>query len=364
MYVSDIFEKLVCREIISSRGTPTVEIELHTLIGVFRNSSPVPHRSKIRLAVESDNSVEHALFNINHILSKKIEKLNIEVTNQKELDDYLFMVDGTKNLSRLGVNTVLPISVALCRAGAVASNLSFREHLSKLSGLRMKIPLPIFTMLSKKESFIREKSLFEELFSKTPTDFKNVSICFNRKSFAEALKEGFNFFLDLKKVLYSKYEKQYINVSDEGSFYAPVDDLSDALSILKETAVNHQYHNYFFVVKGDYFPDELKSFNVKFVQTNKKMRIDTLSEESDSKYYMVKFDKTGTITNAIDRVKEARKKGKVVVVGSSQAETEDTFLSDFTVGIGADYLFVGAPCRGERVSKFNQILRIEENFYK
>ncbi|RVD91267.1 phosphopyruvate hydratase [Tubulinosema ratisbonensis] len=364
MFVSDIFEKLICREIISSRGTPTVEIELHTLIGVFRNSSPIPHRSNMKLAIETKNSVENALFNINHIFAKKLCKLNIEITNQKELDEYLVKIDGTKNLVRLGINTIFPISIALCRAGAVASNLSFREHLSYLSKLKMKIPIPIFTMISKKEGFVKEKSLFEDLCSKPPTDFKSVSIGFKRKTFGLALKEGFNFFLDLKKVLYSKYEKQFINVSDEGSFYAPVDDLKEALEILKETAVNHNYKDYFFAVKGDFFPKEVSNFDIKFVQTNKKLEKDTLSEENHSKYFMVKFDKTGTISTAIQKVQQAKINKRIICVGSSQAETEDTFLSDFSVGIGADYLIVGAPCRGERVSKFNQILRIEENFYK
>lgn len=359
MNLSDIFEKLECREIISSRGTPTVEIELHTLIGIFRNSSPIAHRSDKKLAIENTNSVENALFNIRNIISKKLEKLNICIKNQKELDKYLCRIDGTNSLCRLGINTILPISIALSRAGAVASNLSLREYYSQLCDAKMKVPSPIFTMISKKESYVKDRSLFEELFGKTPINFSNVSICFERKSFSAALKEGLKFFLDLKKVLYSKFEKQFINVSDEGSFYAPIDDLRKALEILEETAQNHSYKDYFFTIKSDEYVNELNKYNIKFIHTSRTINRDTLSEEN-SKYFLVKFDKTGTITNAIEKVSLAKKEGKIIVVGSSTAETEDTFLSDFAVGIGADYFYIGAPCRGERVNKFNQMLRIEE----
>lgn len=412
MKISDIYEELLPREILTSRGTPTVEVDLHTIIGVFRSSVPEgASTGKEEAIVILDGSdryngkgVKRAIFNIKSVISPKLQHSNINVFDQILIDKMLNELDGTENKKRLGCNAILPVSMALCRAGAVAKNLSLREHIERLMSKQTKtkinfdLPRPFFNVINGGEH------------ASNKLKFQEVMISFDGNEFSEILERACVFYYALKKKIQEKYENS--NVGDEGGFAPEVETLEEALNLILEVyedvnfeekleiaidcAANSFFKDGKYEIEENKFlsSDELLDFYSELIQkypivsiedpfsegdlsawkkftekNGSKVRIvgDDLTVTNEKKIdsslcnsLLVKLNQIGTVSEAIAAARKARELGMKLMVSHRSAETEDTFVCDFCVGIKAEYFKAGAPCRGERTAKYNQLLRIEE----
>lgn len=410
MKISDMFEKIVARQILDSRGAPTVEVELHSVIGVFRDSCPSgastgSMEAKAILDRErayGGKSVKKAIFNIEKIISPRLGGLQMKVSSQDKIDAFLCELDGTPNKKRLGANAILPVSLAFARAGAVYKNLSLREYVAHIAKTQMSLPRPFFNVIN------------GGMHSGNGLVFQELMITFFYNTYSENLEQAVLFYSKLREIVSERYGAISTGVGDEGGFAPPVQGLEEALDLLVETysrnnfsrmkiaidsAANSFYedgtYNFegrrlrgpefvdFYVGLVEKYPlifsledpfgetdyDSWKGLRSKLqgrvkivgddlTVTNKKT-VEYAAQEGLCDTLLVKVNQVGTVSEAIEAVSLARASGMSLMVSHRSGETEDTFICDFAVGIGAEYIKAGAPCRGERVSKYNQLLRIE-----
>ncbi|KAF7680975.1 Enolase [Astathelohania contejeani] len=421
MKVGELFQTIKTRQILTSRGKPTVEVDLHTTIGVFRSSCPsgASTGSKEAKAIidKNDkeymgNSVRKALFHINNIIVPRITDLkDVDIYNQKLIDAFLDDLDGTPNKSRIGANAILPISMSFCRAGAVALDLSAREFISKLSSSQMGMPFPYFNVIN------------GGAHSGNNLVFQEIMISFHTSDYSKNLEFGCVFYEHLKKVIIQRYGSSSTSVGDEGGFAPKIDTLEQALDLIMEAykvsklekmriaidaAANEFYENgkyklgkddpctldgkemvnyYLSIIEkyplvhsleDPFAEDDFDSWILLMKKIEgSKLRVvgDDLTvtnpelvkmagEKKMCNTLLVKPNQIGTISEALEAIEVARNYGMKIMVSHRSGETEDTFIADFSVGIGSDYAKFGAPCRGERISKYNQLLRINEAIEK
>ena len=392
------------REILDSRGNPTVEADLTTDLGVFRASVPSgASKGKYEaVALEAKKAVK----NIEKIIVPKLK--GKDVTRQKEIDECLIKLDGTKNKSKLGANAVLAVSMAVCRAGAAAKNLPLWKYISQLAENRSPLNLPSPSILLIEGGAHAGNEL----------DFQEFMIVPKGKSFSKNLQAAVEIYQKLKEIIKEKYVDLAINVGDEGGFAQPVRVPEEALSLILEAAKNLGYQNkikiildvaasqFFgkeeyktkfgvFTSEGllRYYSDLIRKYPISgledpfaeddwegwkklkskiknqklkiliigddLVATNPK-RIKLAKENNACNAVIIKLNQIGTISETITATKLAKSFGWKIIVSHRSGETCDDFISDLAVGIGADFIKAGAPARGERVAKYNRLLRIEE----
>lgn len=411
MRICDVFEELVAREILDSRGMPTVEVELHTIIGVFRDSCPSgastgANEAKTLLdkpGEKGEKGVSKAIFNVRTIFAPKIAAMTEKIADQRSIDAALCAIDGTPDKRRLGANAILPISLAFARAGAVSQNLSLREHVAALSGAEMAMPQPLFNVIN------------GGMHSGNGLAFQEVMVTFSCGTFAQNLAQAALFYAKLRETVAKKYGALFTSVGDEGGFAPPVRSVDEALELIMATHDAHGFANMrialdsaansffdgdsyavdgktlspsdfvaFYVALVAKFPlifsledpfaeDDAPSWKALAAQLRGKVKIvgDDLTvtnarllrqaiDNALCDTLLVKINQVGTVSEALAAVAVARSAGMQLIVSHRSGETEDAFLSDFAVGIGAEFVKAGAPCRGERVAKYNQLLRIEE----
>jgi enolase len=401
------------REILDSRGNPTVEVEVSLESG-FRGRASVPSGASTgkHEALELRDKdpkrylgkgVQKAVQNIHRVMAPRL--LGMDVFDQKAIDTAMLQWDGTSNKSRLGANAVLGVSLACARAAANHLGLPLYRHLGGLSATRL--PLPMMNILNGGAHADNNLDLQECMI-----------LPVGAKSFKEGLRMGTEVFHHLKSILKAKGYKT--SVGDEGGFAPDLRSNEEAFSLIVEAirktgyqpgrdvalgidaAATEFYRNKTYFLKAekkqkrtsdemiDYyevlvkkFPivsiedglaeDDWKGWKAMTARLGKKIQLvgddlfvtnpDRLMKgvrEGVGNAILVKLNQIGTLTETLDVIEIAKKAGYGTVISHRSGETEDTTISDLAVGTNAGQIKTGAPSRTDRVAKYNQLLRIEE----
>jgi len=403
-------KSIKAREILDSKGNPTVEVDLITDSGVFQASVPSGVSKGKYEAVElrdggtryGGKGVLNAVSNINEIIAPKL--IGKEVTEQKAIDESMKELDGTENKSKLGANAILAVSMANCRAGAQAEGLSLWRYVAKISGIKNPI-LPTPCLLS----------IEGGLHAGNKLDFQEFMIAPEADSYKARLRKGVEVYHMLSSILKQKYGESATNVGVEGGFAAPLEKTEEALDLIMDAISRADYKNEIKIVldaaASSFYKDDVYQFEGNILRRNQlldfyqkilgKYPIESIEDpfnEEDSEGFkemterfgknvviigddllvtnlerikealkeklcnglLLKLNQIGTVTEAIEAGKYAMKNGWRVMVSHRGGETCDSFLADLAVGIGCGWVKSGAPARGERVAKYNRLLEIEE----
>ena len=418
--------KVWAREILDSRGNPTVEVEV-TLsddsfgrAGVPSGASTGSHEA-VELRDDDSSSknkagkkryggkgVTFAVANVNDIIAKSIKG---KIWNQKTLDARMIELDGTENKGNLGANAILGVSMAFAKAKAISEKKALWKYFKDISKTKeVYIPVPMMNILNGGSH------------AENSTDIQEFMIMpIGASSFKQALQWGSEVFHELKKILKSK--KLNTSVGDEGG-YAPslptneaaieiiLEAISNAgyiagkdISIAIDVAASEIYKDgkYRLDTEGkvltseqmiSFYENWVKKYPIVSIEDglaeddwkawatmNKKLgkkiqivgddlfvtnikRLSRGIEEKSANSILIKLNQIGTISETIDAINMAKKAGYTSVVSHRSGETEDTTIADFVVGLGTGQIKTGSLCRSERVAKYNQLLRIEESLGK
>ncbi|MFA4887384.1 MAG: phosphopyruvate hydratase [Candidatus Nanoarchaeia archaeon] len=395
------------RQVLDSRGNPTIEVELAS--GKFISTALVPSGASIgtyealelRDGMKSYHglSVMNAVHNVNNILAKKL--LGKDVTDQKNLDETMITIDGTENKSRLGANAILGVSLAAARCASLTKGLALHDYL----GRGKTLPVPFANIINGGKH--AEGNLKFQEFMIAPI---------KAKSFSEATLIICEVYHTLKEIIQNKYGKQAVHVGDEGGFAPPLYDAHDAISLITKalnelgyqdkvkialdaaatTFYDRKIQKYTVENKKvlersellDYYLNLLKTYPIialedpfdqddhhSFQELMKKTKIQIIGDdllvttpnrisnaisEKLCNSLLIKPNQAGTLTETYQAASLAVKAGWKTMVSHRSGDTEDTFIADLAVALNTGQIKLGAPCRGERTSKYNQLLRIEE----
>ena len=413
--------RIFAREILDSRGNPTVEVDLTTSKGTFRAAVPSGASTGIYEALElrdkdpqrfMGKGVLKAVENINTVIGPALVAMNADVTKQGDVDATMLAMDGTENKSKLGANAILGVSLAVCKAGAAHKGVPLYRHIADLAGngSDLILPCPAFNVING-GSHAGNKLAMQE-FMIMPT---------GASSFREAMQIGSEVYHTLKGVIKKRYGQDATNVGDEGGFAPNIQDNREGLELLKDAIEKAGYTGRVqiamdtaaseFHKDGKYDLDfknpnsdaskwltgaQLTEMYQSFVAgypivsiedcfdqddweawsevtaktdiqivgddllvTNPK-RIRTAIERKACNALLLKVNQIGSVTESIEACKLSQSNGWGVMVSHRSGETEDTFIADLVVGLCTGQIKTGAPCRSERLAKYNQLLRIEE----
>ncbi|MGQ9513485.1 MAG: phosphopyruvate hydratase [Thermoproteota archaeon] len=402
------------REILDSRGNPTVEVDIVTEGGdLGRAAVPSGASTGIYEVLELRDKDPRRFFGKGVLKAISIvnEKLGpalvgFDVTNQKGIDQFLMNQDGTKQKKVLGGNTTLAISLAAAKAAAAALKKPVYKY---LGGSRAaKLPVPLMNIINGGKHAGTRLS-FQE-FMIIPAGFD---------LFNDALRAGVEVYQALKDLLRRNYGPSSINVGDEGGFAPDLPNTKEALNNLiraieaagydpkrqvmlgLDCASSSLYNKEFkkYLVDGkELTREELLQFLIELVEEYPLISIEDPFDEEDFDYFaeitrkigskvqivgddlfvtnierlsrgislgaanalLLKVNQIGTLSEALDAAQLATKNNYRVVVSHRSGETEDPVIADIAVGIGSGQIKTGAPARGERTAKYNQLLRISE----
>jgi enolase len=404
-------KKIKAREILDSRGNPTVEVDLLTKNGLSRASVPSGASTGKHEALELRDGgkrylgkgVLKAVGNVNDVIAEKL--LGRDCSKQKEIDALMIELDGTSNKSRLGANAILAVSMAVCKAGASESNLPLYAYICDLvDSKRLSLPVPQMNVINGGLHAGIENDVQEHLI-----------IPRGAKSFSEALRLCSETYHTLKKKLKERFGNSAIHVGDEGGFVPPLKSVDERLEFIMEAieelgytkefalgidaAASEFYHDgKYRILKKEYSVAELSDFYGELCEKFKLVSIeDGFSEDDWTAWNMLeskmgekiqivgddllvtnvtrikkamemdacnalllKLNQIGTVSEALDAFRLARKAGWNVIVSHRSGSTEETFFADLVVGLDAGQFKYGAPARSERTCNYNQLLRIEE----
>jgi enolase len=404
---------IVAREILDSRGNPTVEVDVILSDGSFgRAAVPSGASTGSHEAVELRDGakrylgkgVEKAVQNVNEILIKKLKGKEF---TQRSLDEMMIAIDGTANKGKIGANAILGVSLAFAHASAMSQKKPLYKYFKDISKTKeMRLPLPMMNILNGGKHALNSTDLQE--FMIMPV---------GAKSFKEALRYGAEVFHALKKIL----AKRGLNTSvgDEGGYAPSLPKNESAIEVILEAITNAGYKpgkdiaiaidaaaselykdgKYHLETEGkilssaemvDFYVDWVNKYPIVSIEDGlheddwagyklmteklgKKIQIvgddlfvtnpERLKKGIDMKAgnsILIKLNQIGTVSETIDAITMARNSKFTSVVSHRSGETEDTTISDFVVGLGSGQIKTGSLCRSERVAKYNQLLRIEE----
>ena len=405
-------EKIWARQILDSRGNPTVEVDLHLRSGIMGRAS-VPSGAStgkyeaIELRDGEKNQylgkgVLNAVRNINTLISKALTGQN--VLDQEKIDQDLINLDGTENKSVLGANSILGVSMAAAHAASKFNNLPLYKYLGDEDSSLM--PMPMMNIINGGSH--ADNSVDIQEFMIMP---------FGAESFSDALQMGTEIFHHLKNVL--KKKGLATSVGDEGGFAPNLKSNEEALEVIEE-AVNQaglqSGKDIFFaldVAASELFKDgkynltsENKSLSSKEMVNYLKSLVnnypiisieDGLDEsdwdgwgllteklgnnvqivgddltvtnisrlkraikEKSMNSILIKLNQIGTVSETLQAIKMAKKSGFGAIISHRSGETEDTTIADLSVAMGMGQIKTGSASRTDRVCKYNQLLRIEE----
>lgn len=381
-------ENIKGREVLDSRGNPTVEAELwldngtKILASVPSGKSTGSHEA-LELRDKDSNrffgmGVIKAISNINNVISHELN--GKDPSDQSKIDNLLIEIDGTQNKEKLGANAILAVSIAVCRAGAYSNNLPLYKHISNLLGTNanIKMPIPLFNIINGGMHADNNLQIQEFLISYPLAD-----------TFRERLRASAEHFHRLKNYLLNK--GYYTGIGDEGGYASNFSGDLEAIDAIRDTGnarisfdfagtkpkdidyVSLSNENDILSLEDPEGEDSWESWQKltkdigertiligdDLFATNKK-RLEKGIKNNVANAILVKPNQIGTITETLEVIQTAQKNNYAVVVSHRSGETEDTFIADLSVGVGSNYIKAGAPSRGERVSKYNRLLRIEE----
>jgi len=412
------------RQIIDSRGNPTVEVDITTGDGLFRASVPSGASTGAYEAVElrdggstyMGKGVVGAVANVNDVLGPAL--LGVDPTDQQRVDDIMLKLDGTPNKATFGANAILGCSLAASKAGAGAKGVPLFQHYADLAGntvTPMTLPVPCFNVINGGEH-AGNRLAFQEFFV-IPT---------GAVSFSHAMAVGCEVFHHLKKVIAAKFGGDATLIGDEGGF-APPCDVDSGLDMLMEAIANAGHSDIctvgLDVASSEFKVDGENAYDLDFktagpdkdatmklsgdellamyarisadypivtiedpfdqddwenwtkitaalgedvqivgddLTVTNPAKIAEAIEKKSCNCLLLKVNQIGSVSESIQAVIDSKKAGWGVMTSHRSGETEDDYIADLAVGLCTGEIKTGAPCRGERTAKYNQLLRIEE----
>ena len=409
-----VIESVYAREVLDSRGNPTVEVEVALETGTIgRAIVPSGASTGAFEAVELRDGdkgrylgkgVEKAVANVNDIIAPELE--GMDCFDQPAVDALMIELDGTPNKGKLGANAILGVSMAVARAAAEELGLPLFQYIGGVNA--KQLPIPMMNILNGGEH--ADNNVDVQEFMILPV---------GAKSFREGLRMGSEVFHSLKKVLGEK--GLACGVGDEGGFapnlgsnrealeliveaiekagYKPGDDIRLGLDVAATEMYNKETKKYVLAGEGkeltaaemvDLYEDWANNFPIVTIEDGldeedwdgwklltdrlgKKLqlvgddlfvtnteRLERGIEAGVANSILVKVNQIGTITETLDAIEMAKRAGYTAVISHRSGETEDTTIADLAVAVNAGQIKTGAPSRTDRVAKYNQLLRIEE----
>jgi enolase len=411
--MSTSIKKIHAREILDSRGNPTVEAEVTLENGVVgRAAVPSGASTGIHEALElrdgdkkryGGKGALSAVKNVNDLIAKAL--IGFDAKDQAGLDKAMIELDGTPNKNKLGANAILGVSLAAAKAAAAAANMPLYRYLGGTSAFIL--PVPMFNILNGGSHANWQATDFQE-FMIAPVGAPN---------FREALRWGAEIYQSLKSLL--KSQGYSTGVGDEGGFAPALKTNAEAVEVILKAVEKAGYKpgleiaialdpaSSSFFEDGHYllrtenrkitsaqmvelYADWVKKYPIvsiedglaeddwegwKLLNTTLGNRIQIIGDdlfvtnisrisrgirEGAANAVLIKLNQIGTLSETIAAIEMARKAGWRAMVSHRSGETVDSFIADFTVAMGTGQLKTGAPCRGERIEKYNQLMRIEE----
>ena len=407
-------KEINAREVLDSRGNPTVEVEVFLESGI-KGRADVPSGASTgkHEALElrdgekryNGKGVQQAVRNVREIIAHELVGKDAE--RQEELDGLMLALDGTENKAKLGANAILGVSLATARAAALDKRIPFYRYISELFGSEARVlPLPMMNILN------------GGMHADNPLDLQEFMIVpRGGESFKEALRMAAETFQQLKKLL--KEKDMSTSVGDEGGFAPLLDRSEEALDLIIEAIKKSGYQpgkdislaldpaasSFFSEAKGKYIFESKEMDSKEMIDfyegliakypiisiedglaeddwsgwqeltqrlgakiqlvgddlfvTNIK-RLQKGFEEKAANAILIKLNQIGTLTETLQVIKTAQENNYGVIISHRSGETEDTTIADLAVGTNSGQIKTGSLCRSERICKYNQLLRIEE----
>jgi enolase len=405
--------KIKAREVLDSRGNPTVEVDVVTENGIFRAMIPSGASAGQHEALELRDGDKarylgkgtlNAVKNVNKIIAPKI--IGIDCRQQKTIDKIMLKLDGTDNKDKFGANAILPISMAVTKAGAAAKEISLYQYIGEMFGIiPHKLPVPMCNVINGGKHAGQENSIQEHMLMPT-----------GAKSFTEGIRMVSESYHHLAKILKKKFGAGGILIGDEGGFApAQITNVNERLDLMLKAVENAGYEGMMkiamdpasseFFYDGtykigkksfsggemvDFYADLCKKYPIvsiedglaeddwdSWVEMVKKLgteiqivgddlfvtntkRIQKGIELNAANSVLIKLNQIGSVTETLNAIKMAQDEGWTAVVSHRSGETEDSFIADLVVGTSAGQIKTGAPARSDRNAKYNQLIRIEE----
>jgi len=406
-------KKIKAREILDSRGNPTVEVDVVTENGIFRAMTPSGASAGQHEALELRDNDDSRYFgkgtlkaveNVNEKIAPKI--IGLDCCHQSTIDNIMLKLDGTENKDNFGANAILPVSMAVTKAGAAAKNLPLYLYIGEIFGvIPHKLPVPMCNVINGGKHAGQENSIQEHMLMPT-----------GAKCFTEGIRMVSESYHHLKKLLKEKFGSGATLIGDEGGF-APsqITNVEDRLDLMLKAVEKAGYEDMMkialdpasseFFYDGtykigkksysggemvDFYENLCKKYPIisiedglaeddwdSWVELTKKIgsnvqivgddlfvtntrRIQRGIELNAANSVLIKLNQIGTVTETLNAIKMAHDQGWTAVVSHRSGETEDNFIADLVVGTSAGQIKTGAPARSDRNSKYNQLIRIEE----
>ncbi len=406
-------ESITAREILDSRGNPTVEVDiLLESSAIGRAAVPSGASTGEYEAVELRDGdkkrylgkgVQKACDNINDEIAPEL--LSYEASLQVDIDSIMIELDGTKNKERLGANAMLAVSMACAKAAAVDAGLSLYRYMGGVNA--KELPVPMMNILNGGKHADNNVDIQE--FMVAPVGAPN---------FKEALRMGAEVFHSLKKILNNMGLSTA--VGDEGGYAPNLKSNEEALQVIMKAIENAKYQpgedivicldpaassffengKYNLAAEKDpiknsaamvaFYQDLIKKYPIISIEDGLaeddwdgfKLMTDRLGsqiqivgddlfvtntnrlkrgiEEGAANSILIKLNQIGTVTETIEAIEMAKRAGYTAVVSHRSGETEDSFIADFVVAMNTGQIKTGSASRSERIAKYNQLLRIEE----
>lgn len=413
--MAGVIKSVFSRQILDSRGLPTVETMVVLDSGGYVVASvPSGASTGTHEALELRDGgkefmglgVEKAVRNVTEVIGPQVR--GMEVTNQSGVDQTMIELDGTRNKSNLGANAILSVSIAVCKAGALVSNLPLYKYVNAMGQFSMpkRVPTPLFNMIN------------GGLHGTGNLDFQEFHLIpATNKTFKESLRIGVEVYQSLKNSLARRGAVR--SVGDEGGFTPNLFSNLDAFEVLLEAvraagyspgsdvffgldaAANTLYSDGKYVIKDrssplsanemiEFYRNLLEQYRLTSIEdglyeddwegwtkltselgdktvivgddllvTNKE-RLEKGISLKAANGILIKPNQIGTVTETIEAIKIARNSGWQTIISHRSGETNDTFIADFSVGVVDLYCKFGGLARGERVAKYNRLMSIEE----
>ena len=406
--------KVLARQVFDSRGSPTIEAEVFssnisaTAIcpsGASTGTYEAYEKRDFSNKKYLGKSVFKPIQSINKIISKKLKNQNIH--NQERIDHILIKLDGTKQKRRLGANAILPVSMASKKLSAKIKKIPLYKNF--LVKKNFKLPYPLMNIIN--GGAHANNGLRIQEFMIRPD---------SAKSFSDAIRMCFLVINNLKKII--KNSGQSTAVGDEGGFAPMINDNENALKLIEKSikisgfkngkdisicldvAANELFKKKKYSIHSKKFISADKSIN-KYLKIINKYKIKSIEDpfaENDwqawnklmkkirnkiqivgddlyvtnlerlkigflnnsSNSILIKLNQIGTVTETLEVIKFAQLIGFNTIISHRSGDSEDTFIADFAVGTNSNQIKTGSLARSERVSKYNQLIRIEENLGK
>ncbi len=409
--MSTFIEDIVARQILDSRGNPTVEVDV-ILTGGIKGRAAVPSGAstgsfealELRDGDEDcylGKSVMKAVNNVNNIIAPEL--VGEKASHQREIDTFMIDMDGTENKSKLGANAILGVSLACAKAAANGYNMSLYRYLGGINALTL--PVPMMNIIN------------GGAHADNNIDFQEFMIApVGAKSFKQAIQMGSEIFHTLQKVL--KEKGLSTSVGDEGGFAPNLNSNAEAVEVILEAiyragydtdsvkicldvASSEFYEDGLYNLKGEgktLTPDEMVDFLAEWVDKYPIVSIEDGMAEEDwegwekltkrigsrcqlvgddlfvtntrrlaegirrgvANSILIKVNQIGTLTETLNAISMAHAAGYTAIVSHRSGETEDTFIADLAVATNCGMIKTGSASRSDRMAKYNQLIRIEE----